>query len=139
MQSSKLTKVMVGESSPVRKHVITAEDVLQFAAISGDYEKIHVDESYAKTTPYKRRIVHGILLLGQMGTGLLDEERTGLNVSYGYDRVRFIRPIFVGDTITTVSRVIEKREDRNEVLVEEKLFDAEGQLAVIAHHLYKFI
>lgn len=139
MQTSKLAKIVVGESSTLHKRVVTAEDVLQFAAVSGDYEKIHVDEAYAKTTPYGRCIAHGLLLLGHMGAGLLDEERVGLNVSYGYDRIRFIRPIFVGDAITTVSRVIEKREDRDEVVVEEKLFGPEGQLSVIAHHLYKFI
>lgn len=139
MQGSKLAKVVVGESSEVRKHVLTREEVLQFAALSGDFEKIHVDEAYAKTTQYKRCIAHGLLLLAHMGAGLLDEETKGLNVSYGYNRIRFIGPVFVGDSITTVSRVIEKNEEKSEVIVEEQLYDQEDHLAVVAHHVYKFI
>lgn len=119
---------------------MTTADVAQFAALTGDHEKIHVDDEYARTTPYGRRIAHGIHLLGLMSAKLLGEDRVGqTNVSYGYDRIRFIRPVFVGDTITTQATVVEKRAERNEVVVEERCLDAAGELAVIARHIYKFI
>jgi acyl dehydratase len=139
MTDSKLAKVTLGEVSPAKRRKVTAEDVHKFATLSGDFGKTHVDEEFARTTPYKRCIAHGVLLLAMMGNGPLDDDSIGLNVSYGYDRIRFIRPVFVGDSITTVSTIIEKREERNEVVVEEKLIDGEGKLAAIAHHIYKFI
>lgn len=138
MAASKLDRVNVGDSTTSRR-VVAAEDVLAFAALTGDAERIHVDEAYAATTPYRRRIVHGVLLLGQLANGLLLEERVGPNLSLGYDRIRFIRPIFVGDPIVAHATVIEKREEKAEIVVEEKIIDNEDKLALIAVHIYRFI
>jgi len=139
MSASKLDRVTIGETSPTKQCTISAKAVQQFAELSGDFERIHVDEEFARATPYRRCIAHGILLLSQMSSGLLNEDKVGLNISYGYDRIRFIKPIFVGDIVTCINRIIEKRDDRDEVIVEEQLFNTAGDLAVITHHIYKFI
>ena len=132
--------VKVGDESLPHRVAVTGADVSQFAELTGDHERIHTDEEYARSTPYGRRIAHGVHLLGLMSAKLFNEERVGQpNVSYGYDRIRFIRPIFVGDTITTQAIVVEKRPERNEVVVEERCLNPAGELAVIARHIYKFI
>ena len=132
--------IRVGETCPPRQVTITAQAIDQFAQLTGDFERAHVDEEYARQTLYGRRIAHGIFILGLMSAKIFDEERgVAFNVSYGYERVRFVRPVFVGDTITTLSTVAEKRVEKREVLVEERCLNQAGELVAIAVHMYKFL
>jgi acyl dehydratase len=81
---------------------ISESDVYLFAGITGDLSPNHVDEEYMRKTPYGRRIAHGALAVGLMSntsTKIL-EGLPGTWVSYGYDKVRFPAPLFIGDTVT---------------------------------------
>jgi len=104
---------MLHQRTQFRK-TVGESDVYQFAGITGDLHPNHVDEVYMSRTPYGRRIVHGALLVGFMSTtSTLMTQRVQVAVplpivSYGYDRIRFIKAVHIGDTITvdyTVSRV----------------------------------
>jgi len=92
---------------------ITEADIVMFAALSGDWNPIHTDAEFAKTTIHGQRIAHGLLTLSVIA-GLL--VRLGLTEKtvvafYGIDKLRFTKPVFIGDTVKAVLEVIGK-EDR---------------------------
>ena len=93
---------------------VSESDVYLFAGITGDFAPNHVDEEYMRGTPYGRRIAHGALLVGFMSTAstMMVERHGGLAqdetpVSLGYDRIRFIAPVFLGDTVTVTYTIAE--------------------------------
>ncbi len=95
----------VGDAATFSK-TITEADILLFAAVSGDTYALHVDEEYAKTTRFGRRVAHGMLtasLLSTVNAQLL-QRPGGLYVS---QTVRFLRPVFIGDTLTARVEVAE--------------------------------
>src|SRR5262245_60488018 len=92
----------VGQSVAFRKTVSESE-VYLFAGITGDFAPNHVDEQFMRGTQYGRRIAHGALLVGYMSRAstMIVERITGerasvFPVSLGYDRVRFLKPVFIG-------------------------------------------
>ena len=136
--------VRIGESYEFHK-TVTDADVSLYAGLSGDFHRLHLDDEYAKSTPYGRRIAHGAMLLGFMSTAStilsdrLEERFPQPNVSLGYNRVRFTAPVFIGDTITTTITVTEKLEDQDRVLCEERCVNQRGELVAIAEHVMKFV
>lgn len=96
-------------TSPAR--TVTETDLMSFAMLSGDWNPIHTDEQFARSTAYGKRVVHGMFGLS-MVTGLLD--RTGLFggsviAMLGIRDWRFEAPIFVGDTLHFDMEIISKR------------------------------
>jgi acyl dehydratase len=96
--------------SPAR--TITEADLVNFAGVSGDYNPLHTDEEFARSTPYGRRIAHGMLALSVV-TGL--RQRLGafdgtLLAFLEIRSWRFRAPVFAGDTIRSVTEVAELRE-----------------------------
>ncbi len=136
--------VVIGESYSFHK-TITDADITLFAGLTGDFHRLHLDDEYARQTPYGRRIAHGALLIGFMSTAStilsdrLEERAAQPNVSYGYDRIRLTAPVFVGDTIRTTITVLEKREEKDQVICEEKCTNQHGELVAIATHIMKFV
>ena len=81
---------------------VTEADVVNFAALSGDWNDLHVNEEFARSSPFGRRIAHGALIFS-ISTGLAGQtdpsKYPDLIAYYGVDRLRFVRPVFLGDTI----------------------------------------
>ncbi|NIM45213.1 MAG: dehydratase [Nitrososphaeria archaeon] len=102
----------IGErfNSPAR--TLTEADIVTFAGLSGDYNPLHTDEEFAKKTPFKGRVAHGLLTLA-ISEGLRARlalfEGTAIAL-LGVNNVRFISPVKAGDTIRVESRVASKRE-----------------------------
>ena len=103
-------------------------DVYLFAGITGDFAVNHVNEQYMARSKYGRRIAHGALLIGFASTcsTLMIEKCHGTAgdetaVSLGYDKVRFLGPVYIGDTVTLTYTIIEvdpvKRRSRSEIKV----------------------
>ena len=86
---------------------ITETDVVQFAALSGDYNQIHTDAEFASTTPFGQRIAHGLLVLS-IATGLVDRLGVieGTAIAFRELTWKFSRPVFIGDTIHLKAEVI---------------------------------
>jgi acyl dehydratase len=137
--------VTVGETAEFSK-TLTENDVAQFAAISGDFDPIHVDEAHARTTPFGRRIAHGILSMALLSTVSASISRRarergsrGTSVSMGYDRIRFLKPVFIGDTLTARYTILEldpaTRRSRSKV----EVVKSDGELAVVGEHLMKWL
>lgn len=94
---------------------ITEADIVNFAGVSGDWNRIHLDEEFAKKTIFGRRIAHGLLTLA-VTSGLITRLRLtedSLIAFYGIDRLRFTKPVFIGDTIRAVVEV-EGKEDKGD-------------------------
>ncbi len=97
----------VGQQWTTRGRTITESDIVQFAALTGDYTYLHVDEPAAAQSPFGARIAHGAMIFSY-SVGLMTQlnllEETVL-AFYGVDRLRFTAPTFIGDTIKTTKAV----------------------------------
>ncbi|HEX2037782.1 MAG TPA: MaoC/PaaZ C-terminal domain-containing protein [Chloroflexota bacterium] len=116
-------------------------DVYLFAGLTGDLYQNHTNEEYMKTTRYGRRIAHGALLVGFMSaaSSKVTERCTQPVVSYGYDRIRFIRPVYFGDTVTVSYRITEKDVAQQKVFAEVHCSNQRGELVAVATHILKFV
>ncbi len=101
----------VGRQWVTQRRTITEADVVSFAGLSGDFNPLHVDETFAATGPFGRRVVHGLLVLA-MATGLRQQSGVFYGVVRAFAEVKswaFKRPVFIGDTITAVTTVVSAR------------------------------
>ena len=116
-------------------------DIYLFAGITGDLSPNHVNDEYMKKTRYGKIIAHGVLLVGFMSTcstKVIDTvERPA--VSYGYDRVRFVRPVFVGDTITVEYEVAEEDPDNDRTFANVRVTNQDGEVVAVATHILKYV
>ena len=119
---------------------VSESDVYGFAGISGDFSPNHVDEEYMSRTRYGKRIAHGVLTMGLMSTcssRLIEELGNPPTVSYGYERVRFIKPVFIGDTLTVRYTVAEVDKEAQRSFSDVKVFNQHGDLVTVATHILK--
>ncbi len=112
----------IGEMFETPSRTITEADVVNFAALSGDYNPLHTDEEFAKEGRFGKRIAHGVLTLAIL-TGLWD--RVGVieytvEAFYGIDELKFTKPVFFGDTVHAKVKVQDKQDrDKNGIIVFE--------------------
>ncbi len=90
---------------------VTETDIVVHAGQSGDFFPHHMDEEWCKTQPFKKRIAHGTLIF-TIGIGLTAEVVNEAAMTYGYERLRFIKPVFIGDTIKTTVTIKDKRDHK---------------------------
>ena len=118
---------------------IAESDVYLFAGITGDLSPQHVDAEYMRGTPIGERIIHGSYLLGLMSAAsaawCTAAEFQAL--SYGYDRVRFLRPIRIGDTVTASFTTESEVPEKGQLLARLEARNQDGELAVVATHILK--
>ena len=118
---------------------ISESDVYLFAGITGDLSPNHVDDEYMRKTRYGRRIAHGALALGLMSntsTKIL-EGLPGTWVSYGYDRVRFPAPLFMGDTVTVEYEIVERDPAQRKTFARVTCTTQRGDVVCAATHILK--
>ncbi len=99
----------IGYTRTSTGRTITESDIVIHAGQTGDFYPHHMDAEFAKSTPFGQRVAHGTLILS-VGVGMLANEINDAAFSYGYDRVRFIAPVFIGDTIVSKAEIVAKRE-----------------------------
>lgn len=97
--------IEVGQTWESRARTITEADIVNFAGISGDFNPIHIDHEFAKSTPYRRVIAHGLLGMA-VGSGLLIQAPPMRTLALlSIENWEFKEPIFAGDTIRVVTEV----------------------------------
>ncbi len=89
---------------------ITETDIVLHAGQTGDFYPHHMDAEWVKTQPFGKRMAHGTLVFS-VAVGMTAGEINPVAFSYGYDRLRFIKPVFIGDTIRATVTIKEKKED----------------------------
>ena len=136
--------VSVGDQVSFAK-TVGEYDVYGFAGITGDFSGNHVDEEFMKRSVYGRRIAHGVLLVGYMSTcsTMMIAKASGTEsgetaVSLGYDRIRFLGPVFIGDTITVTYRIAEVDPERRRSRSEIEVRNQSGELVAVAEHILKW-
>lgn len=112
-----------------RTKTITDEDVRLFAQASGDTNSVHLDEAYAATTPFKRRIAHG-MLTASLISAVLGNDLPGLGTIYLGQDLKFKAPVFIGDTVTTTVELVKYREDRRIATFKTTVTNADGTIVV---------
>ena len=100
---------VVGSSHESYGRTVTETDIVAHAGQTGDFYPHHMDAEFCATQPFGQRMAHGTLILS-MAIGMLAGEVNEESMSYGYDRVRFIRPVHIGDTIRARSEIIALRD-----------------------------
>jgi 3-hydroxybutyryl-CoA dehydratase len=100
----------IDEIRTSRGRTVTEADIVNFAGLSGDFVELHVNEEYARSGPFGRRIAHGALIFS-ISTGLMVQmmsDHEAIVAFRGVDQLRFVAPVFIGDTIHVVKKTIEK-------------------------------
>ncbi len=112
-QGKSFEEIEIGQKASFSK-TISETDIYLFAGISGDFNAAHLNEAYAKTTRFKTRIAHGFVPVS-LCAPVIGMKLPGLGTIVIDNYVRFIRPTYIGDTITATAEVIEKIEEKKRV------------------------
>lgn len=107
---------------------ITDERIRQFAEVSGDKNPVHLDDEYAKTTRFGRRIAHGMLLASLISRALAQD--LGPGGIYLGQTLKFLHPVFPGDTVTIELTVLALREEKGIGTIETLVRNQDGVLCV---------
>jgi acyl dehydratase len=117
---------------------VTETDIVIHAGQSGDFFPHHMDEEWCKTQPFKKRIAHGTLIF-TIAVGLTAHLINEVAMTYGYDRLRFIKPVFIGDTIkatVTISNIKEHKKPGFGLVTElVEVFNQHGEVVMICEHV----
>ena len=115
----------VGDAA-TRTKTITDEDIRAFAELSGDRNPVHLDDEYASGTRFGRRIAHG-MLAASLVSATLANELPGRGSVYLSQTLRFVAPVFPGDTVTARVEVTKVREDKPIVTLETVCTNQRGE------------
>ncbi len=99
----------IGEERTTSGRTITEADIVIHAGQTGDFYPHHMDAEWCATQPFKQRIAHGTLVFS-VAIGMAANVTNPRSMSYGYDRLRFVRPTFIGDTIRVRTTIADKRD-----------------------------
>jgi len=117
----------VGDSTTFTK-TITETDVILWVGLTGDLNPIHIDKVYSQTTRFGDVIVPGVMVMGLISNTIT--MATFGNV-YANQNIKFLKPVYIGDTITASATIIEKREEKHMVKLETKCVNQKGETVMI--------
>lgn len=140
IKSTFLEEYEVGAVRETLGRTITETDFVIHAGQTGDFYPHHMDAEWCKTQDFGQRIAHGTLIFS-IGIGMTAGDINPEAFSYGYDRLRFVRPVFIGDTIHVRVTNKEKRETPKRpeygMLVEQvEVINQRGEVVLACEHLY---
>ena len=111
MDSRTIDQLQIGDAAEFSK-TVTETDIAMFAAISGDFNPVHVDAVYAAGTPFGARVAHGPLTLA-LCAAILGMRLPGLGTVAVSNHIDYRRPVYIGDTITARVEVAHLDKERN--------------------------
>jgi acyl dehydratase len=118
---------------------ITETDIVIHAGQTGDFYPHHMDEEWCRSQPFGHRIAHGTLIFS-VGIGMTAGVINPHAMSYGYDRLRFVRPVFIGDTLHVEVTIKEKRDDPKRpdfgiVIEAVQILNQKDETVLVCEHL----
>ena len=131
----------IGDARETTGRTMTEADIVLHAGQTGDFFPHHMDAEWCATQPFERRVAHGTLVMS-MAVGMTAGDINPRAMSYGYDRVRFVRPVFIGDTLKVRAEITAKHDHRKRPdelgMVEETVTatNQDGQVVLALVHLY---
>jgi len=127
MIKKRFEDIQAGEKATFSK-TMTESDIFAFAAITGDFNPIHVNAEFAKDSIFKQRVVHGMLT-----AGLIDQTLTNIggagNIHLS-QLVKFVAPVFIGDTVTVISEVVSKDPTKNRATIKSTVTNQTGKMVL---------
>jgi 3-hydroxybutyryl-CoA dehydratase len=121
-------EIQIGDTFS-RTTKITDERIQQFSAASGDTNSVHLDEEYAKTTRFGKRIAHGMLTVSLISS-ILGNDYPGVGTIYLSQSAKFKAPVFIDDEITATVEVTNYREDKRIVTLKTTCTNQDGMVVV---------
>lgn len=128
MAGKTIHELYAGEYSE-KTDTITYENAERYATVTGDYNPIHFDTSFAQQSRYKRPIAHGMILAGFI-SGVVGMSMPGFGCIYETQSLSFHRPVFYGDVIRTRVTVTETDPKRNRVTLKTECFNQLQELVL---------
>jgi acyl dehydratase len=113
-----------------RQHTVTDDDLIMFAKASGDQNPLHLDDTYAATTPFKQRIAHG-MFTGGLISAALAMDLPGPGTIYLSQDLQFKRPVCIGDELSIVLTVVEKHESKPIVTLHCEVTNQDDKAVVV--------
>lgn len=126
----------IGQQASIER-AFSEQDVQDFARLSGDYNPIHVDADFAKTTVFGQRIVHG-MLVSSLFSNLLAEKVPGRGSIYLGQTFKFKKPVFFDQTVTATVEVLAVREDKPIVTMKTICTNAAGEEVISGEAVLMF-
>ena len=121
------------------KRKITGADIDLHAEESGDYFPHHMDAEWCKAQPFKKRMAHGTLVL-TIAIGLTADVINEVSMTYGFDRIRFVKPVFIDDTIYVITKIKEKKDHKKPgfglITEQVETFNQNNELVMVCEHIY---
>lgn len=136
-----LEDYVIGSAREFTGRIITAEDIAIHADQTGDRFPHHLDAEWCASQPFGRPMAHGTLVLS-VAVGMTAVDINPASLSYGYDCIRFVRPVFIGDTLTVRAEISRIRDHRHEPerlgIVDEELrvTNQHGEVVLALAHVY---
>lgn len=123
----KWEEINVSDTASFTK-TITETDVVIWVGLTGDLNPIHIDHEYTKTTRFGKVLVPGVLVLGLISNVMT---QIAFGHVYANQSIKFLKPVYIGDTITATGTIVEKIESKNMIRVETKCVNQDGALVMI--------
>lgn len=124
-----IEQLSIGQSDCFTK-TLTDADVLAFAHASGDMNPVHIDAAAGKSSIFKQRVVHGILVSGLI-SAVLASKLPGAGTIYLAQNLKFIKPTFIGDTVTATVEVVSIDVFKNRVTLKTVCKNQHGHIVII--------
>jgi 3-hydroxybutyryl-CoA dehydratase len=121
-----------------RVHMTTEAHILRFADISGDHNPVHLDAEYAARSPFGERIAHGFLT-GAYISALIGMELPGPGSIYLGQTLKFLAPVYIGDTITVVVEVTGLREEKRLITLRTDCTNQKGIVVLTGEAVIKYM
>ena len=133
-------RIAVGTRVSVTR-TVAESDVYGFAGLTGDLNRAHLDAVFMASTRFGQRLVHGAYVLGLVSAASTELIRLTENfaVAYGHDRVRYLAPSFIGDTLTVGYTVTQADAATGRVTSEVEVRNQRDELVVVADHIIFFL
>lgn len=129
-----MQKFYINQERRITK-IVTEEDIDAFAKVSGDYNPIHIDDEYAAKSIFKKRIAHGMLSASYI-SAILGTDFPGIGTIYMGQTLRFLKPVYVGDTIELVVRLKELGE-KGRATLQTNVLNMDGDMIIEGEALVK--
>ena len=123
-----MQQIQVGDVSTFTK-TVTESDITLFAGFSGDFNPAHINAVAAEQSMFGRRIAHGMLSAGFIST-VLGTQLPGPGTIYMAQELRFVKPVFIGATVTAFCTVVERNEEKNRLKLETVVENQNGEKVI---------
>ena len=123
-----INDIQIGDSASFTK-TVTETDIILYAGISGDFNPAHINAEAAKEGMFKQRIAHGMLSAGFISC-VLGMQLPGPGTIYMGQELKFVKPVYIGDTVTATATVTERIVEKNRLKLETIVTNQNGDVVI---------